>query len=106
MRVWRCARAGADLEGDREVAEALGEDPDNGVGEPDDDGDASELAVDSAALAAARLGGLGPRLAEGEDDVEEPAHSEEPPHPLDVADSEGAESTTGDHEDCRYSPSN
>ncbi len=102
---WRgCARA--DLERDGEVSEALGEDPDNGVGEPDNDGEAGELAVDGAALTAARLGGLGPGLAEGEDDVEEPAHSEKPPHPLDIADSEGAEGTTGDHEDCQWNSSN
>ncbi len=96
------ARVIAHLERDGEVAEALGEDPHDGVGEPDDDGEAGELAVDGAALAAARLGGLGPRLAEGEDDVQEPGHAEEPPDPLDVADGEGAESAAGDHEDCGW----
>jgi hypothetical protein len=69
-QVYRYAQ---DLECDGEVAKALSEDPDDGVAEPGDDGDASNLRVDRARLAALCLGGLSPRLAQREDDVEEPA---------------------------------
>jgi hypothetical protein len=88
------------LEGDGEVSEALSEDPDDGVAEPDNDGEARSPAVDGAGVAALSLSGLRPGLAESEDDVHEPAHAEEPPHPLDVAHSQGAESAACNHENC------
>jgi len=90
-----------DLEGDGEVAEALSEDPDNGVAEPGDDSDASDLRIDRARLTALGLGSLRPRLAQREDDVQEPAHAEEPPHPLDVTHGQCAKGPGRDHEDCR-----
>jgi hypothetical protein len=90
-----------DLEGDREVAEALGEHPHDGVAEPGDDGDARDLGVDGARLAALGLCCLRPRLTQSEDDVEEPAHAEEPPHPLHVAHRQRAEGAGRDHQDCR-----
>jgi hypothetical protein len=49
-------RETTDLEGDGEVAEALSEDPDNGVAEPGDDSDASNLRVHRARLASLGLG--------------------------------------------------
>jgi hypothetical protein len=88
------------LEGDGEVSEALSEDPDDGVAEPHDNGEASSPSVDSAGVSTLGLGRLCPRLAESEDDVHEPAHAEEPPHPLDIAHSQGAESSTANHENC------
>lgn len=89
-----------DLEGDGEVAKALSEHPDNGVAEPGDDGDTGDLGVDRARLATLSLSCLGPRLAQGEDDVKEPQHAKEPPNPLDVAHGERAECAARDHEDC------
>ena len=62
-----------DLEGDGEVAEALSENPDDGVAEPGDDSDASDLGIDGARLTTLGLCGLGPGLAQSEDNVKEPA---------------------------------
>merc|ERR1712216_399225 len=89
------------LESYGEVAEALSKDPDDRVAEPGDDSDTGDLGVDGTGLAALGLGRLGPGLAQREDDVQEPAHAEEPPHPLDIAHSERAESAARDHEDVR-----
>ncbi len=96
----RHARLQYYLEGDGEVSETLSEDPDDGVAEPHDDGEASSPSVDGAGVSTLGLGRLSPGLAESEDDVHEPAHAEEPPHPLDVAHSQGAESSASNHENC------
>ena len=86
------------LECNGEIAEALSEDPDNRVAEPDDDRNAGELAVYCPALTASGLSRLGPRLAEREDNVQKPGHSKEPPDPLDISDRESAKSTACDHQ--------
>ena len=52
------------------------------------------------AVAALGLGCLGPGLAQSVNDVHEPAHAEEPPDPLHVADGQGSERPASDHEHC------
>jgi len=34
--------------------------------------------------------------------MQKPQHAEEPPHPLDIADGEGAKGAARDHEDCTF----